>query len=389
MYRAVFAFSILALSWGATVVATTGTSEQARAAQIRFEAMDRNGDGIITRDEWQGNARSFQVHDWNGDGRLSGEEVRIGARRNTNWEQVDHVPNRFERVLSWTAAAFTNLDHNRDGRLTSNEWHYDLETFRRVDANRDNAISRAEFLGEGIDDARDVSFDDLDLNNNGRVERGEWYSSAAAFNALDRNRDGVLTRFEVVGGRDTPGDTWDEFANLDFDRNGAIARNEWHWSLGSFTSRDLDRNGVLSRREFEASGGAPGTNPGINPPGSGAGSRTVHVNAQVRWTDAELNVRAGDTLTIDASGKITMSTETDIATPGGSNRTAPDSPILNQSAGGLIARIDNYGPIWIGNKRQIVVPVTGRLFLGVNDDHLADNTGEYVVTVGVQGRTLR
>jgi hypothetical protein len=30
--------------------------------------------------------------------------------------------------------------------LTSNEWHFDLETFRRVDRNRDNAINLAEFL---------------------------------------------------------------------------------------------------------------------------------------------------------------------------------------------------------------------------------------------------
>jgi Ca2+-binding EF-hand superfamily protein len=325
------------------------------------------------------------MQDWNSDGVLSGPEVRVGARRNTNWEEADHNPNRFERNLSWTASAFSNLDHNRDGRLTPNEWHFDTETFRRVDSNRDNAISRAEFIGGEDDDARDTAFDDLDLNNNGLVERGEWYGSNASFNALDRNRDGRLSRFEVVGSQDTTGDVYDQFASLDYNRNGSIEPGEWHWSQGSFTQRDLDRSGGISRREFETTADSPTAT-------SGAGARTTRVNSQARWTDTSLDVRAGDILTFNASGTITMSDNpADTSVPAGATtgRRAPDAPILNQLAGGLIARIDGYGPIWIGNRTTLTAPVSGRLYLGVNDDHLPDNNGEYVVTVGVQGRTLR
>jgi len=383
MFRALLTLSVLAVPLAYTPVTVEA---QTRAAQMRFQAIDANRDGRITRDEWQGNDRSFRVQDWNGDGVLSGPEVRAGARRDTNWEEADHNPNRFERNLSWSASAFTNLDHNRDGKLTSNEWHYDVETFRRVDRSpRDNAISRAEFLGED-DDARDTSFDDLDLNNNGLVERAEWYGSNASFTALDKNRDGRLSRFEVVGSQDTTGDVYDQFANLDYDRNGSIARNEWHWSQGSFAARDLDRNGVISRREYEATGGNTAST------ASGAGSQAVHVNSKNRWTDAMLDVRAGDILTFNASGTITMSdNSSDTSVPAGATtgRRAPDAPILNQLAGGLIARIDGYGPIWIGNRTTLTAPVSGRLYLGVNDDHLPDNNGEYVVTVGVQGRTLR
>lgn len=50
----------------------------APAPPMRFKEMDANGDGVITRAEWRGNRRSFDQHDWNGDGRLAGEEVRIG-----------------------------------------------------------------------------------------------------------------------------------------------------------------------------------------------------------------------------------------------------------------------------------------------------------------------
>jgi Ca2+-binding EF-hand superfamily protein len=379
MSRILFALSIAALGWvAAPAVQAESSGQQAR---MRFESMDRNGDGAISRSEWQGSERSFVTHDWNGDGQLSGEEVRIGGQRGSV-QEADHMPNRYERNLNWTAQNFSALDHNRDGRLTRNEWHWDSETFGRVDSNDDNAISRAEFLSTD-DDARDDSFDDLDANNNGRVERSEWYGSAAAFNRLDRNRDGVLTRFEVVGGQRGTGDTWDQFANLDYDNSGTISRNEWHWTLGGFDQRDVNHDGVLSRREFDA------TTDGTLDRRDNV-TQTVQVDAQQRWTDAGIDVRRGEVLTFRASGEITMSDANDVATPAGarSGRKAPDAPMLDQPAGALIARIGGYGPILVGGRSTLTAPVTGRLYLGVNDDHLPDNRGAFNVTVGIQSRTF-
>jgi Ca2+-binding EF-hand superfamily protein len=351
---------------------------------MRFASMDMNSDGVISRAEWRGSERSFANHDWNNDGQLSGPEVQPGAQRNTNWEQADHIPNRFERYASWTEAGFNNLDHNRDRRISANEWHFDIETFRRVDRNGDGALEQNEFLGGEVDDARADTFDDLDWNNNGRVEQNEWYGSRSVFSDLDRNRDGVLTRFEVAGGVDTPYDTWDEFASLDYNRNGAISRDEWHWSAASFNRQDANRDGVLSRQEFSAAGGGPDNT------GEGAQrAATVRVNGQDRWTDTGIMVRAGDTISLDASGSVQLSdTANDTATPAGStnNRRAPDAPFLNQLAGGLIARIDNYGPIFLGGRRTFTVPVSGHLYFGVNDDHLPDNRGEFVVNVSVAPR---
>ena len=379
MSRRFVALSSLALWAAASVIAPAQAGAQTRAATMRFDAMDTNNDGAISRDEWKGSARSFQVHDWNGDGRLSGQEVAIAARRRSNWQEADHVPNRYERYVNWTTSGFDNLDHNRDLRITANEWHFDLETFRRVDRNGNGSLDRTEFLGtDDWDDDRGDNFDDLDYNNNGRVERSEWHGGAAAFNSLDRNRDGVLTRFEVAGGTDYTSDTWDQFANLDYNRNGSVARDEWHWSGTAFDARDTNRDGVLSRREFDVSGGTPvGT--------SGFGSQTVRVGGQHRWTDAGVDLRAGDVITVDASGSIQMSDNgQDTASPAGSTsgRRAPDAPILNQSAGALIARVGDYGPIFIGGRNTFRAPVSGRLYFGVNDDHLADNRGEFVVNIG-------
>lgn len=380
--RALLLLTATLLCAAPAIDAAPGDEEAQRPARIRFEAMDSNNDGVITRAEWRGSARSFDVHDWNGDGELSGDEVRIGAQRRTNLEYADHDPNRAEQFLSWTEAGFNSLDHNRDRRITVNEWHYDIQSFRRVDRNRDDALSRTEFLGGDMDDDRGDSFENLDVNNNNRIERAEWHGSLDAFNWLDRNNDGVLSRMEVVG-QEGAADPVDQFASLDLDRNGRITRDEWHWSRISFNDRDVDRDGAITRREFEVTGDTTST------PAAGG---TVIVNSKQRWTDTGLSVRAGDVLNIQASGTIQMSTDgNDIATPAGarSGRTAPDAPIQNAVAGALIARIGDSAPVLIGNRGTFTVPVSGRLYLGVNDDHLLDNNGEYRVNVEVRGRTSR
>lgn len=382
----VLTFSGLAVVWSlaAPSAVTTADAQQAQGpvSKYRFQSLDDNRDGRITRDEWDGNERSFRNHDWNGDGVLSGNEVRTGAQRNT--ELADHEPNRFERNLNWTKQNFTSLDHNRDGRISANEWHYDFETFRRVDANRNDSLSLDEFVGEGIEDVRDNSFDDMDWNNNGRVERAEWYGGNAEFTRLDANRDGVLSRYEVVGATESF-DKYDQFQNLDYDRDGTLSRAEWHWSNASFTVRDRNRDGNISRQEFDVAGGAPAV-------AASAGNQTVRVNSQQRWTDTGITVRAGDVVTFNVTGTITMSDDSgDTANWAGSTRgrTAPDAPVLGQKAGGLLAKIGEYSPAFVGGRTSWTAPVSGRLYLGVNDDHLADNRGEFVVTVGVQGRTLR
>lgn len=225
--------------------------QQRNDAPIRFAAMDRNNDRVISRAEWQGSDRSFRVHDWNGDGVLSGNEVRPGARRaqrRGNDVPFDS-PEREYDYTDWTQEGFRDLDHNRDGRISREEWHFDLESFRRADHNMDNAISRAEFLNEGTgeEDDREDRFAWLDTNNDQRVSRAEWHGTAERFNALDDNRDGSLTRAEMRGTNDPPPDL---FTSVDVNRDGIISSDEWHWSRASFTSRDRNRDGRLSREEF-------------------------------------------------------------------------------------------------------------------------------------------
>ena len=55
----------------------------------------------------------------------------------------------------------------------------------------------------------------------------------------------------------------------------------------------------------------------------------------------------------------------------------------------LIAQIGNSDAFVIGSRRSVRAPDSGRLYLGVNDDHLADNTGDFEVMVTARARSRR
>jgi Ca2+-binding EF-hand superfamily protein len=348
---------------------------------MRFAAMDANNDGRISREEWRGSDTSFKVHDWDGNGVLSGDEVRLGAQRRTRAEE-DFEPERLA-LRDWSPSRFTTIDRNRDGRVTRDEWYYDMDGFLRADRNRDNVVTRAEFLGGEIDDDREETFADLDNDRDGRVERNEWHGSREAFEWMDRNNDGVLSRAEVAG-EEAPAER-NLFTSLDVNRNGVIERNEWQWSRVSFNGRDRNNDGVLSRSEL-GTATAESAASGVDPVGTAG--RTVVVSARERWTDTGIIVRRGDVLTFQADGSIQLSSNSnDTASPTGSSsgRRANDSPVNTHPAGGLIARIGDSQPVYVGDRANpLRAPVAGRLFLSVNDDHLADNNGEFRVNITVR-----
>jgi Ca2+-binding EF-hand superfamily protein len=241
--------SSLALAAGLCLALAAPASAQGRGnGTMRFQGMDKNHDGVITRDEWNGSDRSFRNHDWNGDGQLSGDEVRPAGQRTNGWDDPD-IERSIEQDNDWSEARFRALDHNGDGRISRSEWHGTPEMFTRVDRNRDRVLSAAEFAGADDVDAED-QFADLDANRDGRVSRNEWHGSAAVFDALDSNRDGVLTRAEAVG---TEGGARDEFRSVDANGDGFIARNEWHWNQAAFDRLDANRDGRLSRQEWSNS----------------------------------------------------------------------------------------------------------------------------------------
>jgi opacity protein-like surface antigen len=190
----------------------------------------------------------------------------------------------------------------------------------------------------------------------------------------------VLSRAEVTGAAAADGGSVDSFASIDYNHNGLISREEWHWSRGSFDSRDDNGDGVISRREYNAPAVAGNT--------GSLSNRDVHREVTVpgtqRWTDAGIDVRAGDVIRVNADGTIQLSDNpADRANPSGASRRAPDAPVLDAPAGGLIVRVGDSAPIFVGANGSTTTPVSGRLHLGINDDHLPDNNGQFRVTVDI------
>jgi Ca2+-binding EF-hand superfamily protein len=100
----------------------------------RFQGLDDNGNGVISRGEWNGDGRSFSVHDWNRDGVLSGNELRAGA-----------LPPPRPRSGERDEVLFARMDANDDGRVTRNEWTGTPTTFNRLDFNDDGWLSAYEY----------------------------------------------------------------------------------------------------------------------------------------------------------------------------------------------------------------------------------------------------
>jgi hypothetical protein len=62
-------------------------------------------------------------------------------------------------------------------------------------------------------------------------------------------------------------------------------------------------------------------------------------------------------------------------------RYAANAPLPKAFAGALIGRIDSGQPFGIGDQTSIVAPAGGLLYLGINDDVLADNSGQFQVII--------
>jgi hypothetical protein len=114
-------------------------------------------------------------------------------------------------------------------------------------------------------------------------------------------------------------------------------------------------------------------------------ARSVVVPANVQWTNTGFNVSRGQYLRFEPSGEIRLSTNgEDIGHAAGATtgRMAPNATIPTIPVGALIGRVGNGQPFSIGDTTNAFdMPDNGRLFLGVNDDHVADNSGNYVVKI--------
>jgi hypothetical protein len=142
---------------------------------------------------------------------------------------------------------------------------------------------------------------------------------------------------------------------------------------------------------------------------SAAGGQTapkviaVKVPVTAPFTDSGVKVTAGDIITIKAGGEVTFQGGTAKTTrkigPAGIPLSATCSRIAHQvskapfpepkfACYSLIGKVGATGqPFEVGAKRTLKVPATGTLFLGINDNYVADNTGTwYAAVTGGSGK---
>jgi len=129
------------------------------------------------------------------------------------------------------------------------------------------------------------------------------------------------------------------------------------------------------------------------PTTTSTGATSVRVPATTQWVDTGLTVRRGESVRFNATGQVQLSSNSgDTATPAGSTtgRRPTGGPMNQVLAGALIGRIGPVQMFGIGNQTAaLTMPADGRLFIGINDDNVNDNQGEFQVEVVRTGGVLQ
>lgn len=131
-------------------------------------------------------------------------------------------------------------------------------------------------------------------------------------------------------------------------------------------------------------------------PGRGAGTgsarpagmreRLITVTANVAWSDTGIDVRPGQEIYLASGGQIRWGSGDRRDGPAGERNSPTNAarPMPNRPAGALIGRIGAASEdfFFLGaDEGPFRMRTSGRLFLGINDDVLTDNQGNFRVVV--------
>jgi hypothetical protein len=309
----------------------------------------------------------------------------------------------------------TNPDTNVT-RTRANEG--DIQYFRPEE------IDRVEIEGRSIDEARNETRDvQVTLDSNWTdsgiyLHRGERVQvSASGVITVGRSRitpDGLrstdptaplpnVSEGELIGaiGQDPRAPIIELGSTREFtaDRNGRLFltanRGSFADARGAF-SVQIRRQRDLNTRDTQEDRG----DVGVRSRGQDNSDRnrdrgrspreiTINVPATSRGTDAGIDVRSGDQITISATGTITAGRRVGDVGPDGARSTGVGinvRPVPTAGVGALIAYIRMANgqlsqAYLIGSNLTTTVPVDGRLILAINDDDYSDNSGSFSVRI--------
>lgn len=119
-------------------------------------------------------------------------------------------------------------------------------------------------------------------------------------------------------------------------------------------------------------------------------SKDFTLKGDSHWTDTQIDVRAGERVVVSASGKLQYADAKADNGPEGLARGFRDLirilPYNGAGRGALLGRVgeaDFAQPFLIGAQHEVIVPVEGRLSLGINQADSETSEGSYTVQVDV------
>jgi hypothetical protein len=118
-------------------------------------------------------------------------------------------------------------------------------------------------------------------------------------------------------------------------------------------------------------------------------AQTIEVAGNAAWTNTNITVAAGATLTLTATGSVSYDSVGDSCGPEGADWTdemfgEQNDPLWAKPHAGLIMKIGEAGtPLWVGASLTLQAGSGGVLYLGVNDVDFDTNSGKFTVKVVV------
>jgi hypothetical protein len=127
----------------------------------------------------------------------------------------------------------------------------------------------------------------------------------------------------------------------------------------------------------------------------------ITVLGNVDWTDTGLEVKEDQEIYFIAQRQISLQRGNPMAWcgPDGMDRKTMQQPISDKNIGALIGKVvwlisievdeesgeqirhEIIEKFYIGSANQVKMPISGRLFLGINENVVGDNSGEFEVII--------